>query len=339
VKARLQLAYVGMHPDRRAELERLHGSPEAVLDAIRRGRIEVPDRARRAGLVPAAERLEQLARAGIAISFREELPRHLAELPDAPDLLFVRGAVPSGRGVAVVGSRRATSYGMSLARRYGVALAHAGWPVVSGLARGVDGAAHRGVLDAHGCGIAVLGCGPDVWYPREHEELGRALVANNGAVVTEYPPGTPPNGWRFPPRNRIISGLSGVVVVVEAAKTGGALITARRALAQGREVFAVPGDVDRSTSEGCNRVIRDGAVPVFDAEDLIEAVSLVLGPPRTPAPLDNVPADGEPVDDLVGRTIDELAVERPVSEVLARVARLEALGIVRREGGRVVKGR
>jgi len=339
VKARLQLAYVGMHPDRRAELERLHGSPEAVLDAIRKGRIEVPDRARRAGLVPAAERLEQLARAGIAISFREELPRHLAELPDAPDLLFVRGAVPSGRGVAVVGSRRATSYGMSLARRYGVALAHAGWPVVSGLARGVDGAAHRGVLDAHGCGIAVLGCGPDVWYPREHEELGRALVANNGAVVTEYPPGTPPNGWRFPPRNRIISGLSGVVVVVEAAKTGGALITARRALAQGREVFAVPGDVDRSTSEGCNRVIRDGAVPVFDAEDLIEAVSLVLGPPRTPAPLDNVPADGEPVDDLVGRTIDELAVERPVSEVLARVARLEALGIVRREGGRVVKGR
>ncbi len=339
MKARLQLAYVGMHPDRRAELERLHGSPEAVLDAIRKGRIEVPDRARRAGLVPAAERLEQLARAGIAISFREELPRHLAELPDAPDLLFVRGAVPSGRGVAVVGSRRATSYGMSLARRYGVALAHAGWPVVSGLARGVDGAAHRGVLDAHGCGIAVLGCGPDVWYPREHEELGRALVANNGAVVTEYPPGTPPNGWRFPPRNRIISGLSGVVVVVEAAKTGGALITARRALAQGREVFAVPGDVDRSTSEGCNRVIRDGAVPVFDAEDLIEAVSLVLGPPRTPAPLDNVPADGEPVDDLVGRTIDELAVERPVSEVLARVARLEALGIVRREGGRVVKGR
>lgn len=339
MKARLQLAYVGMHPDRRAELERLHGSPEAVLDAIRRGRIEVPDRARRAGLVPAAERLEQLARAGIAISFREELPRHLAELPDAPDLLFVRGAVPSARGVAVVGSRRATSYGMSLARRYGVALAHAGWPVVSGLARGVDGAAHRGVLDAHGCGIAVLGCGPDVWYPREHEELGRALVANNGAVVTEYPPGTPPNGWRFPPRNRIISGLSGVVVVVEAAKTGGALITARRALAQGREVFAVPGDVDRSTSEGCNRVIRDGAVPVFDAEDLIEAVSLVLGPPRTPAPLDNVPADGEPVDDLVGRTIDELAVERPVSEVLARVARLEALGIVRREGGRVVKGR
>jgi len=344
VNARIQLAYVGMHPDRRADLERRHGSPEAVLRAIRSGRIEVPERARRAGMVPADERLGELAAADVAITFREDLPGHLAELPDAPDLLFVRGTIPSEPGVAVVGSRRATSYGMSLAHRYGMALAHAGWPVVSGLARGVDGAAHRGVVDAHGRGVAVLGCGPDVWYPREHEELGRALIGNNGAVVTEYPPGTPPNGWRFPPRNRIISGLSGVVVVVEAASTGGALITARRALAQGRDVFAVPGDVDRSTSEGCNRVIRDGALPVFDSEDLIEAVSLALGPPRTSpladgASAEDGPMDDGPVDDLVGKTIDELSVARPVSEVLAHVARLEALGVVRREGGRIVKGR
>ncbi len=339
MNARLQLAYVGMHPDRRAELEQRYGSAEEVLEAIRKGRIEVPDRARRAGMVPAVERLEQLTAAGVTIGFREELPGHLAELPDAPDLLFVRGAIPSEPGVAVVGSRRATSYGASLAHRYGMALAHAGWPVVSGLARGVDGAAHRGVVDAHGSGVAVLGCGPDVWYPREHEELGRALIANNGAVVTEYPPGTPPNGWRFPPRNRIISGLCRIVVVVEAAKTGGALITARRALAQGRDVFAVPGDIDRPTSEGCNRVIRDGALPVLDPEDLIEAVSLVLGPSHGSVPVDGVPVDDAQVDDVVGRTIDELAVERPVSEVLARVARLEALGLVRREGGRIVKGR
>ena len=339
MNARVQLAFVGMHPDRRADLEQRYGSPEAVLEAIRKGRIEVPDRARRAGMVPADERRAELAVAGITISLREELPEHLAGLPDAPDLLFVRGVVPSEPGVAVVGSRRATSYGVSLAHSYGVALAQAGWPVVSGLARGVDGATHRGVVDAHGRGVAVLGCGPDVWYPREHEELGRALIANNGAIVTEYPPGTPPNGWRFPPRNRVISGLSGIVVVVEAARTGGALITARKALAQGRDVFAVPGDVDRSTSEGCNRVIRDGALPVFDPADLIEAVSLVLGPSRAPEPADGMPTANPPIDDLVGRTIDDLVGERPVSEVLARIARLEALGVVRREGGRVVKGR
>jgi DNA processing protein len=336
VNARLQLAYVGMHPDRRTELVERHGSPESVLDAIERGRIEVPDRARRAAAVSADERLDQLASAGVGICLRENMPDHLAELPDAPDLLFVRGALPAEPGVAVVGSRRATGYGTSLARRYGTALASAGWPVVSGLARGVDGAAHRGVVAAHGCGAAVLGSGPDVWYPKEHEELGRALVANNGAIVTEYPPGTPPNGWRFPPRNRIISGLSRIVVVVEAARTGGALITARKALAQGRDVFAVPGDVDRPTSEGCNRVIRDGALPVLDPDDLIEAVSVVLGPPESALTRES---SDEKIDDVVGRTIDELALEHPVSEVLARVARLEALGLVRREGGRVVKGR
>jgi len=208
---------------------------------------------------------------------------------------------------------------------------------VSGLARGVDGAAHRGVVEADGRGVAVLGSGPDVWYPKEHKALGEALVASGGAIATEYPPGTPPNGWRFPPRNRIISGLSRIVVVVEAAVTGGALITARKALAQGRDVFAVPGDVDRPTSEGCNRVIRDGALPVLDPEDLVEAVSVVLGIPKLPT--DTKDSARVSLDDLLGKTIDELALERPVAEVLARVARLEARGLVRREGGTIVKGR
>lgn len=337
MSSRLQLAHVGMHPDRRAELLRRYGSAAAVLDAILRGKVEVPERACRAASVSTEEHLEKLTRAGIEAVFREDLPAHLAELPDAPDVLFVRGRIPSRPGVAVVGSRRATSYGMSIAHRYGAALAEAGWSVVSGLARGVDGAAHRGVVAEGGCGVAVLGSGLDVWYPREHEALGEALVASGGAVVTEYPPGTPPNGWRFPPRNRIISGLSRVVVVVEAAPTGGALITARRALAQGRDVFAVPGDIDRSTSEGCNRLIRDGALPVFDPADLVEAVSVVLGAPRPSTSNESV--DGEPIEDLVGRTIEELALDRPVAEVLARVARLEALGLVRNEGGMIVRGR
>jgi DNA processing protein len=335
VNTRLQLAYVGMHPDRRAELIDRYGSAGDVLEAIRHGRVEVPERARAAGMVPASERLDELAGIGVSVEFREHLPAHLGELPDAPDLLFLRGELPSEAGVAVVGSRRATSYGTSIARRYGRALSEAGWPVVSGLARGVDGAAHRGVVEVGGRGVAVLGSGPDVWYPKEHRRLGETIVASGGAVVTEYPPGTPPNGWRFPPRNRIISGLSRVVVVVEAARTGGALITARRGLMQGRDVFAVPGDVDRPTSEGCNRLIRDGALPVFDPDDLIEAVSILLGPadPRQAAPLDGA------VEAIVGRSVDELALERPVSVVLAEVARLETLGLVRRQGGRIVRDR
>ena len=188
----------------------------------------MPDRARRAVLVDASIRRRELAEAGITPVERPELPSYLTDLPDSPEVLFIKGVLPDRRGVAVVGARRATAYGLRLARRYGAALAHAGWPVVSGLARGIDGAAHHGVMDAAGIGVAVLGSGIDVWYPAEHRRLGERLLAAGGAVVSEYPPGTPPVGWRFPPRNRIISGLAAVVVVVEASPTGGALITARR---------------------------------------------------------------------------------------------------------------
>jgi DNA processing protein len=339
VTARLRLAYVGMHPERRAELVSRLGSADAVLAAIRRGSVEVPAAARQAADISGAVRLEQLAGDDVRVVFREDLPKHLGELPDAPDVLFVKGALPHHPGVAVVGSRKATVYGTSLSRRYGWALADAGWPVVSGLALGVDGAAHVGVVDADGIGVAVLGCGPDVWYPRQHRSLGRRLVAAGGALVTEYPPGTPPNGWRFPPRNRIISGLARVVVVVEAARTGGALITARKALGQGRDVFAVPGDIDRPTSEGCNRLIRDGALPVFGPDDLVEAVSVVLGPPAR----HDVPSQHAVLDAVgpVGRSVDDLSqvLSKPVSWVLAEVARLEAAGLVCRRNGLVARGR
>jgi len=334
VNARLRLAYVGMHPARRAQLVDRFGSADAVLASIRRGTVEVPEHARLAATVSAGDRLEQLAEQGIAVVLREEMPPHLAGLPDCPDLLFVRGVLPTRPGIAVVGSRRATAYGMRLANVYGRGLAEANWPVVSGLARGIDGSAHRGVVDAGGCAIAVLGCGPDVWYPKEHRALGERVVETGGAIVTEYPPGTPPNGWRFPPRNRVISGLSAVVVVVEAARTGGALITARTALMQGREIFAVPGDIDRLTSEGCNLLIRDGALPVLDASDLIEAVSIVLGPSERRASV----AEGDEILRIIGpigRSVDALAEElgRSAARVLADVARLETLGLVRRSGG------
>ena len=339
----LRLAYVGMHPDRRRRLIESHGGVAGLLRRIRDGRIEVPERARRAAGVDPAVRRDELAAIGVEVVVRGQasFPEHLAELPDAPDLLFVRGPMIPDRGVAIVGSRKATSYGRGLARAYGAALGSSGWPVVSGLARGVDGAAHQGTLDAAGRGIAVLGCGLDVWYPPEHRSLGEGLLEAGGCIVSEYPPGAPPVGWRFPPRNRVISGLAAAVVVVEAAREGGALITARRALEQGREVLATPGDVTRSTSVGCNLLIRDGAIPVLDPDDLIEAMSLILGPP--PAADGPVPQREPLLDALgpLGLTVDSLvsALDLPVSEVLAQIARLENDGLVSQSGGVVLPRR
>ena len=337
----LRLAYAGMHPDRRRLLVATHGGVAGVLRAIRDGRVEVPEQARRAVGVGADDRRTELAALGLEVVLKGDtgFPDHLAELPDAPDLLFVRGSMATDRGVAVVGSRKATSYGIGLGRGYGAALASAGWPVISGLARGVDGAAHRGALDVGGRGMAVMGCGLDVWYPPEHRSLGERLIDSGGCIVSEYPPGTPPLGWRFPPRNRIISGLSAAVVVVEAAQRGGALITAQRALEQGRDVLAVPGDVDRPTSEGCNLLIRDGAMPVLGPDDLIEAISLILGPPEVAN--GSVPLHDDVVEALgpVGRTVDWLATNLglAVSDLLARLARLETSGVVVRSGGLVMR--
>ncbi|MDF1594653.1 MAG: DNA-processing protein DprA [Acidimicrobiia bacterium] len=335
---RLRLAFVGMHPTRRNLLLEKYGSARRVLSRIEQGAEKVPDHARHAALVPASDRREELAAAGIQIAYREDLPDHLASLPDAPDALFLRGRLPFDRGVAVVGTRRATTYGLRLAEQFGHALAVAGWPVVSGLAKGVDGAAHRGAIAAGGVTVAVLGCGPDRWYPAMHRRLGESILEANGAVVSEYPPGTPPSGWRFPPRNRIISGLSAVTVVVEARRDGGALITARSAIEHGREVLAVPGDVDRPASEGCNLLIRDGAIPVLGAQDLVAAVSLVLGPPAG--------ATVRKYSDLValigpiGRTVDWIVEQtgRRVADVLADLARLEAAGEIHRTNGLVVPG-
>ena len=277
----LRLAFAGLHPDRLQDLLAERGSPTSVLAAIKRGSVRTSPHVREAVAVPAPERRDQLAADSITALAKGDpgYPVSLADLPRSPELLFVRGSLPAVPGVAVVGTRRCTSYGKKLAHRYGEAIAAAGWPLVSGLARGIDGAAHRGTVDGGGIGVAVLGCGLDVAYPREHRRLGDDLLGLGGAIVSEYPQGTPPEGWRFPPRNRIIAGLATAVVIVEAAVKGGALITAGYAIDQDRAVFAVPGDIDRASSEGCNLLIRDGANPVFDPDDLIEALSLVLGPP------------------------------------------------------------
>jgi DNA processing protein len=335
--ARIRLAFVGMHPARRRELEARLGS-EGLLEAILGRRIEVPDRAVAAAGVAGDDRLAGLGDVRLVLAGDDDYPAALADLPDRPDALFVRGRLPdAAAAVAIVGSRRATRYGVGLARALAGTLGRAGWPIVSGLAAGIDGAAHRGALDADAPTVAVLGNGPDRWYPAAHRSLGEALLERGGAVVTEYAPGAPPAPWRFPLRNRFISGLSVAIGVVEAATTGGALITARSAAAQGREVLAVPGDIDRPTSAGANALIADGAIPITSIDDVVEAMSLLTG--RRP---ETTPAD--PLADLLGptgATFDELvtATGEGLGRVLAAVGRWEVEGLVSVDGDRVVPRR
>ncbi len=208
-------------------------------------------------------------------------PERLSCIYDPPALLFARGGeLPADLPcVAVVGARRASSYGRWAAQTLGGELARRGVVVVSGAAYGVDGRAHQGCLEAGGVTVAVLGCGIDEAYPREHAGLLRR-ICSSGCVVSEYPPGEAPLPWRFPHRNRIIAGLSHAVVVVEASEKSGALITADMALEEGREVMAVPGPIGSSLSRGTNRLIQKGAKLVLEVEDICEELPfLCLQPP------------------------------------------------------------
>ena len=261
----------------------------------------------------------------------EDYPVGLRDLEDPPDL-FVIGETTAAPAVAVVGTRRSTRYGMNLAMAFGNALSDAGWTTVSGLARGIDAAAHRGALRGDGEAVAVLGSGVDVIYPAENAGLYRSILDGRGAVMSEYPPGTRPDRWRFPARNRIIAAIASAVVVVEAGEKGGALITARLAAELGRPVLVVPGDVDRPASIGCNRLIRDGAHPVLGVEDLIVELELILGaPPHSPVGNDSaIPPTGVAIDDLPATWGCSPA------EALARLARMEIAGQVRRTGDQVL---
>ncbi len=339
--ARLQVAFGGLHPDRVRSLYEKNG-PVGTQRRLVAGAIKTTERIRTEVAITAADRRDQLAEAGIAVLYRGEpgYPARLAEMPDAPDLLFVRGTVVDRPTVAVVGTRRCTSYGRRIATDYGRAIAAAGWPLISGLARGIDGAAHRGTVAAGGVGIAVLGSGIDVMYPREHADLALEILDRGGAVLSESPPGAPPEAWRFPPRNRIISGLASVVVIVEATVKGGALITAEAALRHGRQVLAVPGDVGRASSVGCNLLIRDGAFPVHDPDDLIETLEILLGPSRrqesdaAPVALSDVEerlvaavrSGCDEVDGLMARSPDSPAA------ILAALGQLELAGVLRGDG-------
>jgi DNA processing protein len=209
-------------------------------------------------------------------------PPLLRELHDPPPQLFLRSGpadVLHEPAVAIVGARSCSSYGTQVARMLGRELAGSGVIVVSGLARGIDGEAHRGALEAGGRTVAVLGCGIDRDYPARHSELARRIEAR-GAIVSEYPPGTEPAPWRFPARNRIVAGLCRATVVVEARARSGALITADFALELGREVFAVPGEITAGLSAGTNDLLRQGATPLLAARDVLDAIGFEPAPKK-----------------------------------------------------------
>jgi DNA processing protein len=205
----------------------------------------------------------------------EDYPSNLREIADPPPYLFVRGPASLHQPgcLAIVGARAASEGGLRMAHRLGMELAAKGFTVVSGLARGVDGAAHQGALDGGGRTVAVMGCGIDVIYPPEHRKLAEAIIDGGGAIISELPLGTQPRAENFPTRNRILSGLCLGVVIVEAAEKSGSLITARMALEQNRQVFAVPGSPLTGKTRGSNRLIRDGAKLVECVEDVIEEIA------------------------------------------------------------------
>ncbi len=275
-------------------------------------------------------------------SAESRYPDRLAEIGDPPVAFWQHGPLPLiGKSVAIVGSRTATPAGLVVARQLSRDLAGLGYTIVSGLAAGVDGAAHQAALDVDGPTVAVLGCGVDVVYPYRHKALA-AAIAGAGALVSEFPPGSGPVGWHFPLRNRIISGLAQAVVVVEASERSGSLITAKTAMEQGRDVLAVPGSVASGRYRGCHALIRDGARLVETVEDVLEELEGIARRPSDGSAaksifvsyLEPVMARAEQytLDDLVERT------GRPVPELLTELGHLELEGrIARTSAGRFVR--
>jgi DNA processing protein len=289
--------------------------------------------------------LERAARAGLsAIPFGDvRYPPRLAAIFDPPPVLWIDGVSPliDRPAVAIVGARHATSYALDVARHLGMELGRRGVEVVSGLARGVDSAAHRGALDGGGRTVAVLGSGADVIYPAEHGPLA-GEIARTGAIVSELLPGTPPQKRFFPLRNRIISGLSVSVVVVEASERSGSLITASSALEQGRDVMVVPGSVLSGRNRGSHALLRDGAKIVESVDDILEDLTVPAGVGASRAGSRGVAADPIVSAMIPGDTYDLDALAGLIGidpvELLPRLLDLELAGAIRREaGGRYVR--
>jgi DNA processing protein len=293
--------------------------------------------------------LSTAAREGIAAVQIDDpqFPPMLRMIPDPPPVLWVRGQIDvlTRAAVAIVGSRAATAYALEVAARLGAELADRGAMVVSGLARGADGAAHRGCLSAGGTTLAVLGSGPNVIYPPEHEDLA-VSISRDGALVSEFGPGVPPLPDHFPLRNRLISGISLGVVVVEANEKSGSLITARHALEQGRDVMAVPGSVLGGRNRGSHALLKDGAKVVETADDILEELGWAAAAAGCASKISSnlLKSDGllKRLSPGQAYDVDELSatVGMKGSELLGRVTEWELRGQLRKvAGGRYVLGR
>ena len=283
----------------------------------------------------------RMERTGITVLTWEDeaYPRMLKEIDQPPPVLYQRGEIlpEDETAVAVVGTRRVSSYGRAVTEELAGFLARNRVTIVSGLARGVDALAHRAALRAGGRTIAVLGSGVDMIYPPEHRHLAEEII-DSGALVSDYPPGTAPESNNFPPRNRIISGLSLAVVVVEAGETSGALITASFAADQNRDVLAVPGNIDLPNSKGTNILIQNGARPLLKPEDVLEVLNLeqvntrrmarqILPPDATETQILKVISEGS-------LSVDEISflLGLPIEVVTASLAMMELKGLVRNSG-------
>jgi DNA processing protein len=318
-----------------------NASPEALLDAgLSRKVVESFQRVHKGVVLEQVwERIQSFG--AVVLTWDDEgYPRHLKEIDQPPPVIYVRGSLQTEDewAVAIVGTRRVTAYGRQVAEEVATTLARSGVTIVSGLARGVDSIAHQAAVNTGGRTLAVLGNGVDLIYPPENRRLATQVI-EHGALVSDYALGTPPDGINFPPRNRIISGLSLAVIIIEAGVTSGALITASFAAEQGRDVFAVPGNINAPQSLGTNRLIRDGAQPLLSPQDVLEALNLTM---VTEHQAVRVALPSDPVESRLYKLlshepkhVDEIRnqAELPIETVSATLAMMELKGMVRQVGG------
>lgn len=338
----------GIGPMRYRQLKAAFGSPEAVFRAREADLAAVVGpraAAQIAGfdLARAEAEWDRVRRLGLVLLTEEDegYPDALRPFAYSPPVLYVRGdpEALSREGVAIVGTRRPTSYGRSVARKFAYELAAQGFAVISGGARGVDTEAHRSALAAGGITVAVLGSGLDRPYPPENRRLFAEILEKGGALVSEFPLGTGPAAENFPRRNRIISALAVATLVVEAGEQSGALITARWALQQGKEVYAVPGNITSPQSRGTNRLIKEGATPVLSPEDFLQDLGLGSPKVRAQIQLTLTPEETEVYEALSLEPVhvDDLAerLGKPPSEVLTLLLSLELKGAVQQLPGKL----
>jgi DNA processing protein len=328
--------------DHFGDLEQAWDAPQGALREAGLDRRAIGSLVRVRAALDLDARVAEIEQHGITFLTWEDAayPALLREIYAPPPVIYVRGKLcPEDEwAVAMVGTRRATAYGKRVARMLSQDLVRNGVTVVSGLARGIDAEAHQAALDAGGRTLAVMACGLDRIYPPEHRKLAHE-IAENGALISDYPIGRRPEARNFPPRNRIISGLSLGVVVVEAGNKSGALITVEFAIEQGREVFAVPGNIVSRASVGCNRIIQDGAKMVLHVRDVLEELNLTMieqhAEVRAVLPVDGTEAQLLELISDDPLHVDEICQQSqiPVHQVSSTLAMMELKGMVRQVSG------